>query len=284
MATALVTGCSTGIGSPPLYGSPPRASTCWPRCAVPTPTDPHCSKRPTRPVRPYGSAARRNRRRLDSTRVHQAGDVDLVVNNAAIMWFGSTEETDVDRWAEVFDTNLFGAVRCMRVALPGFRARGGGCIINISSAAGSVALPAISAYASSKAALEAASEMVAMEGHQHNIRVVVIQTGATATAIGAKGKTPNRDSPYWASMRNTLTFLAAQQPSISSPDEIAAAVAQAAVDPTTPFRLAVGQGSAELIQALSAMTDAEWIATAGGTTDTFTSRYQQATGINLRPR
>lgn len=214
----------------------------------------------------------------------QAGDVDLVVNNAAIMWFGSTEETGLDRWTDVFDTNLFGAVRCMRAALPGFRARGGGCIINISSAAGSVALPAIGAYASSKAALEAASEMVAMEGHQHNIRVVVIQTGATATAMGAKGQPPNRDSPYWASTRNTLTFLAAQQPNISSPDEIADAVARAASDPTTPFRLAVGQGSADLIHARSAMTDEEWIATAGGTTDIFTSRYQQATGINLRPR
>lgn len=214
----------------------------------------------------------------------QAGDVDLVVNNAAIMWFGSMEETDVARWADVFDTNLFGAVRCMRAALPGFRARGGGCIINISSAAGSVALPALSAYASSKAALEAAREMVAIEGHQHNIRVDVIQTGATATTIGAKGQPPNRDSPYWTSTRNTLTFLAAQQPNISSPDEIAAAIASAAVDPTTPCRLTAGQGSNDLIHARSTMTDEEWIATAGGTTDVFTSRYEQATGINLRPR
>ncbi len=172
----------------------------------------------------------------------------------------------------------------MRAALPGFRERGGGCIINISSVGGSVMLPATSAYAASKAALEAASEVVAIEGHQHRIRVVVIQTGATATAMGAKGQPPDRTSPYWASTRNTLTFLAAQQPNISSPDEIAAAVATAAADPTTPFRLAAGQGSTDLIHARSTMTDEEWIATAGGTTDIFASRYEQATGINLRPR
>lgn len=47
---------------------------------------------------------------------------------------------------------------------------------------------------------------------------------------------------------------------------------------------AAGQGSTDLIHARSTMTDEEWIATAGGTTDFFTSRYEQATGINLRPR
>jgi hypothetical protein len=42
---------------------------------------------------------------------------------------------------------------------------------------------------------------------------VVIETGATATAMGAKLQTPSRESPYWGSMRNTLLWLAAQEPS-----------------------------------------------------------------------
>jgi NAD(P)-dependent dehydrogenase (short-subunit alcohol dehydrogenase family) len=126
------------------------------------------------------------------------GDLAVLVNNAAITAFGSAEETDLGCWRELFETNLFGAVRCMQAALPVFRARGGGCIINVSSAAGAVALPAVSAYAASKAALESASEAAAIEGREHQIRVEVIHTGATATATGTKAQPPSRQSPYWA--------------------------------------------------------------------------------------
>ena len=66
------------------------------------------------------------------------------------------------QWCQdIYDTNLFGPVRCMKAALPILRARGGGCVLNVSSAAGSVAMPGAAAYGSSKAALESASEVLA---------------------------------------------------------------------------------------------------------------------------
>jgi NAD(P)-dependent dehydrogenase (short-subunit alcohol dehydrogenase family) len=144
-----------------------------------------------------------------------AGDLDVLVNNAAIVCSGSMEETTITEWQDVFETNLFGAVRCMRAVLPGMRTRGGGCIVNVSSAAGSVALPAVGAYAASKAALETASEIAAIEGVRFGIRVVVIETGATATAMGAKIQVPPKTSPYWDPMRNTFAWLGAQRPQIS---------------------------------------------------------------------
>lgn len=211
----------------------------------------------------------------------EVGELDVLVNNAGIMWFTSLEETDLESWRELFDTNLFGAVRCMRAALPMIRARGGGCIVNVSSAAGMVALAGLGPYAASKAALESVSETTAIEARAHGIRVVIIETGATATPIAGKFTFAGRESPYWGSMRNTVTFMAAQNPP-SSPAVIADAIARAVSDPATSLRVAVGQGSAELISARSRMNDDEWIDALGGTRERFLDRYHDATGLNLR--
>ncbi len=112
MTVALVTGCSTGIG----FATAIRlAADGFDVLAT--------MRRPDRDGPALLEAARRVGTTIrlgaldvtddDSVRraFDQAGAVDVLVNNAAIMWFGSTEETDVARWSEVFDTNLFGPVR-----------------------------------------------------------------------------------------------------------------------------------------------------------------------------
>ena len=282
MGTALVTGCSTGIG----FATALRlAEDGWDVAATMRQPD-----RDGGPLREAAAAAGLNLRlvALDVTDAisvahafEEAGELEVLVNNAGIMWFGSVEETDLDRWQELFNTNIFGAVRCIRAALPLLRARGGGCIVNVSSAAGPVAMPAVGAYGASKAALESVSEVVAIEGRAHGIRVVIIETGATATPISGKVQPTKRDTPYWGAMRNTMTLLAGVSP-FSPPAVIAEAIAGAVRDPATPFRLAVGQGSSELISARSHMSDDEWIAVAGGTTDNFVERFRDTTGVNLR--
>src|SRR6476619_6993140 len=60
----------------------------------------------------------------------RAGRVELLVNNAAVVNFGSVEETPLDDWRQMLDTNLLGTVRCMQAALPGMRTRRSGRIIN----------------------------------------------------------------------------------------------------------------------------------------------------------
>jgi len=97
---------------------------------------------------------------------------------AGIICMGSVGETEIAAWRAVFDTNVFGAVRCIRAVLPLLRPRGGGCIVNVSSAAGVVALSAVSAYAASKAALEMLSQAVAIEAGPHGIRVVLVEAGS----------------------------------------------------------------------------------------------------------
>jgi NAD(P)-dependent dehydrogenase (short-subunit alcohol dehydrogenase family) len=279
---ALVTGCSTGIGFATAL-----------RLAVDGFEVIATMRRPDRDGQRLVDAAEESGVALrlvaldvgDDESVRRAfaavGDLDVLVNNAGIMCMGSVEETEIADWRAIFDTNVFGSVRCIRAVLPVLRRRGGGCIVNVSSAAGVAALPAVGAYAASKAALEMLSQAVAIEGGPHGIRVVLVEPGFVDTAVRGKVQPPDRESPYWGTMRNTMTWLAAQAQRASPPTVVADAVAAAVADPSTPFRVEVGQGSTELMHARSRLSDEEWIAMVCDATPAFIERYQAVTGTDL---
>jgi NAD(P)-dependent dehydrogenase (short-subunit alcohol dehydrogenase family) len=277
MATVLVTGCSTGIG----FATALRLATEG-FDVVATMRSPDKDGEPLLGAA-SGAGVEVRLRRLDvrddeSVRRAFEGldDLEVLINNAGVAWFESAEEMSVQWWQDIYDTNLFGPVRCMRAALPILRARGGGCVVNVSSAAGSVAMPGAAAYGSSKAALESASEVVAIEGAQHGIRVVVVETGATMTAMGSKIEAPGRDSPYWPAVRNTMALLASRGDRNSAPDEIADRIARAVKDPSCPFRIAVGQAAPEIMGLRSRLSDEEWIALANRPSREFVAAIDSA--------
>jgi NAD(P)-dependent dehydrogenase (short-subunit alcohol dehydrogenase family) len=72
----------------------------------------------------------------------------------------------MDFFRQMVETNFFGALRCMKAMIPSMRERRQGCIINVTSVAGRVALASQAPYAASKFALEALSECLAQEGVQ----------------------------------------------------------------------------------------------------------------------
>ena len=69
----------------------------------------------------------------------------------------------------------------MRAVMPSMRQQGSGCIINVSTVAAEAAFAGTGAYAASKAALEQASAVAAIEGRPHGIRVVLVEADAMAT-------------------------------------------------------------------------------------------------------
>lgn len=91
------------------------------------------------------------------------GHLDVWVNNAAVHALGSFEQTPPDVFRRVIETNLFGYIHGMRAALPYFRERGEGIIINVASVVGETGQAFASAYATSKAAIMGLSESVRME-------------------------------------------------------------------------------------------------------------------------
>ncbi|MCX6620564.1 MAG: SDR family NAD(P)-dependent oxidoreductase, partial [Acidobacteria bacterium] len=64
------------------------------------------------------------------------GALDILINNAGVGIFSSLAELTPDQWRRVVDTNLTGAYYCCHEAMPRFRQRGSGFVINISSLAG----------------------------------------------------------------------------------------------------------------------------------------------------
>jgi len=79
----------------------------------------------------------------------QYGRIDVLVNNAGINRPGSVEETPLESFRQIMETNYFGSLRCIQAVLPHMIARRAGCIVNISSVAGRIALAPQSAYVAS---------------------------------------------------------------------------------------------------------------------------------------
>ena len=88
----------------------------------------------------------------------QAGEVDVLINNAGFEVWGPIEEMAVGDITDQFDTNVYGPLRCINAVLPAMRERGSGIIVNVSSVGGRVAAPLNGLYSASKFALEALSE------------------------------------------------------------------------------------------------------------------------------
>src|SRR5262245_31846580 len=112
------------------------------------------------------------------------GGVDVLVNAAAVRLRSALVEISAADFAEVLRINLVGAfVLTKTVAIP-MRARGGGSIVHIGSALGSVAAPDFSPYVASKGGLHALARAAAVELVQDEIRVNVIAPGTIDTPIG----------------------------------------------------------------------------------------------------
>lgn len=122
----------------------------------------------------------------------EIGAVDVLVNNAAIHYddWQTAESANERIVREAFETNFFGAWRVLRAFAPSMRARGRGRIVNVSSEAGSLASmdAGTPAYATSKAALNALTKILAAELAGSGVLVNAVCPGWTATDMGGGGR------------------------------------------------------------------------------------------------
>ena len=176
--------------------------------------------------------------------VHAAhGTPDVLVNNAGVGSDGALEDTSIDHYRAVMETNFFGALACMKAVLPGMRERESGCIVNVTSQAGRIAFPGMSAYCASKWALEAATESMASEVARFGIRVALIEPGAIMTAIWGKVDMTPPAGPY-ASLRKRLGKVTMTELGhASSADEVADCIVEAITTETPRLRWLTGQGA-----------------------------------------
>lgn len=123
------------------------------------------------------------------------GGIDVLINNAGIGINGKTvEELTGDEFRQTLETNLFGVFYACHFAVPLFKKRGGGYIINISSLAGQNAHPKMAAYNASKFGLNGFTEALMQEVRQDNIKVSYICPGSVNTFFG--GDTPSKENSW----------------------------------------------------------------------------------------
>ncbi len=110
------------------------------------------------------------------------GGVDILVNNAAIFTTLTPrpfEEIDPAEWRRVMDVNVMGIFLSCRAALPAFRRRGGGRIINIASGVAFKGNPYMAHYVASKGAVVSLTRALATELGPHNVLVNAVAPGFT---------------------------------------------------------------------------------------------------------
>jgi 3-oxoacyl-[acyl-carrier protein] reductase len=106
------------------------------------------------------------------------GGLDILVANAGGSSGGAFPDATIEDWKSTFDLNLFHAVRCIRIAVPHMRARGGGSVVTISSISG-WRPGADPQYATTKAAEIFLAQSLAWQLGKDRIRVNTISPGST---------------------------------------------------------------------------------------------------------
>lgn len=113
----------------------------------------------------------------------QFGRLDILINNAGVMYLEPVATADLSRWRSMIELNLLGLIAATQAALPGMTARKDGHIVNIASTAAHVANPMAAAYSATKFGVAGFSESLRKEVHKDNIRVSVISPGMAATEL-----------------------------------------------------------------------------------------------------
>jgi NAD(P)-dependent dehydrogenase (short-subunit alcohol dehydrogenase family) len=132
------------------------------------------------------------------TVISESGRIDVLVNNAGYGLIGSIEDMSTEEMKAQFETNVFGVFRVTQAVLPHMRKQHNGTIVNISSIAGRIGLPLLSAYGSTKFALEGMSESMAYELEPFGIKVAIIEPGNIKTNFRSeKAARATEDSPYY---------------------------------------------------------------------------------------
>ena len=112
------------------------------------------------------------------------GRIDILINNAGQGIYGPLESINVDDFRKVMELNIFGVVEAMQAVIPEMRSQGGGMIINVSSGLSRRYIPGLSAYASTKHALNALTFTARQELEKDHIIVSTILPKMTATDFG----------------------------------------------------------------------------------------------------
>lgn len=111
------------------------------------------------------------------------GALDVLVNNAGLMYVGDVRGADVAKWRQMLEINLWALVICTHAALPLLEEGGGGDIVNVSSIAGRRADAGLAVYNMTKFGVHGFSEALRQEAARYGVRVTTVAPGLVDTEI-----------------------------------------------------------------------------------------------------
>nr|WP_202962096.1 SDR family NAD(P)-dependent oxidoreductase [Salinisphaera shabanensis] len=160
------------------------------------------------------------------------------------------ELTEPDLARTLFETNTLGTMAMTQAVLPQFRAQGAGTIVNITSSVTFKALPLVSMYTASKAAVNAFTASLAIELAPFGINVrIVLPDRSLKTRFSANAKRAGLDNADYADMiQQTVTQMTDESGPVTNAADVAEAVWRAATDPTAPIRIPAGADAIEWAQ------------------------------------
>lgn len=255
--TALVTGANRGIGRATALELAKRGFD-----VVATMRDPETASGLQEEAEALGGTLRLQRLDVrDPDSIEIPKDLRVLVNNAGVETeYLPVEDTPMEQWRHVFETNVFGLVDVTRRALPVLRAGGGGVVCNVTTAALLFPMPFYSIYRASKAAVSALGESLRTEGAPHGIRVVEILPGPIDTdMLRGSNRLPEaaQNEAYRAQARIAHEQRQGIDAMVTPTATAAATIADAILDDDAPLRIGCDDLSAGALTAWRTTSDEE---------------------------
>ncbi|WBO23721.1 SDR family oxidoreductase [Sphingomonas abietis] len=177
--------------------------------------------------------------------IEAAGPIDALVNNAGIGFLNALEGTPMADARAIFETNTLGTIAMTQAVLPQFRARRAGVIVNVTSSVTLKTLPLLSVYTASKAAVNAFTDVIALELAPFNIRTRVVLPGrAPDTRFGENARTRMTGGfpePYAEMVQQVFAGWEQDSGPITESGDVADAVWQAVTDEAAPAHIPAGR-------------------------------------------
>ena len=193
--------------------------------------------------------------------LNQTDQIDVLINNAGVGSNAVIEDVDIESDKSVLETNFWGVVRCIQAVLPTMRQQKSGHIIQVSSIAGRVGLPAQPIYSASKWALEGLSENLAHDLSSFGVRVSIIEPGVTRTAILGKNNTVPQNDDFENIYARMLDMYMQGIEANIRPEAVSETILQCLESSSKKLRWPVAWGAETMVNARhdGSVSDEEWI-------------------------
>lgn len=181
-------------------------------------------------------------------RLENLEQIDILINNAGYAEGGFCEDLSMDQYKRQFETNVFGLIAVTKAVLPLMRKRQKGKIINISSISGQMGFPGLSAYVTSKHAIEGFSECLRLEVKPFGIDVILIEPGSYQTNIWSNVDSileyaDQAKSPYRKYIEKIGDEIQKEKKTFGDPYEVASFITTlCGKDNITKLRFPIGKG------------------------------------------